>query len=89
MLIRSLDLDRYSGGGHGAAWAGQLASTYGKGIPIVALAAGGIPVDFAASLTFLDSKIGAGFAFSGIAGLANVYPDYNQYIMNTFKPNGT
>jgi hypothetical protein len=66
---------RYSGGGHGAAWAGQLASTYGKGIPIVALAAGGIPVDLGASLTFLNNKIGSGLVFSGIAGLMNVYPD--------------
>jgi len=64
----------YSGGGHGAGWAGQLASTYGRGINIVAMAAGGIPVDLGAALTYLDGTIGAGLVFGGLAGLANVYP---------------
>lgn len=70
----ALCLCSYSGGGHGAAWAGQLASTYGKGIPIVALAVGGIPVDLGAALIYLDGTIGAGLVFGGLAGLANVYP---------------
>lgn len=81
-------INRYSGGGHGATWAGQLASTYGKGIPIVAIAAGGIPVDPLASLTYLDGKQAAGMAFAGIAGLANVYPQMQAYLNSVMKPNG-
>jgi hypothetical protein len=80
---------RYSGGGHGAAWAGQLASTYGKDIPIKALAAGGIPVDLKAALGGLDGTMGAGLALAGLAGLGNVYPEYNNYLNSILKPNGS
>jgi hypothetical protein len=38
------------------------------------MAAGGIPVDLGAALTYLDGTIGAGLVFGGLAGLANVYP---------------
>jgi hypothetical protein len=65
----------YSGGGHGSAWAAQLASTYGKGIPIIALAAGGIPVDPDLGPKHLDGTMAAGLVFAGQAGYGNVYPE--------------
>lgn len=40
-------------------------------------------------MPFLDGKIGAGLAFSGLAGLANVYPKYDAYLKSIAKPNLT
>lgn len=82
-------LTGYSGGGHGSAWASQLASTYGKGIPIVALAAGGVPVNLEQSMQYLDGTSQASLSFLAMAGLSNAYPDLNEYYQGIFKDNGT
>ncbi|UZJ53754.1 hypothetical protein CBS101457_003074 [Exobasidium rhododendri] len=82
-------LTGYSGGGHGSAWAAQLASTYGKGIPIVALAAGGVPVDLEATLNFLDDTTQSSLVFLALAGLSNAYPKVDKYYKSILRQNGT
>jgi len=45
-----------------------------SGIPIAALAAGGVPVDLQTTMEYLDGTYQSSLSFSAMAGLANAYP---------------
>ncbi|WP_020520815.1 lipase family protein [Catelliglobosispora koreensis] len=60
----------YSEGGHAAAWASELAGTYGSGLAVVGAAAGGVPGDINGVARNLD-----GSPFSGIMILAAIGAD--------------
>lgn len=45
-----------------------------QGIPIVALAAGGVPANLEKSFEYLDGTPASGLVFAGVAGLSNAYP---------------
>ena len=46
----------YSGGSIGSEWASELAPTYAPTLNLVGVAAGGIPVDFAHNLTYINGS---------------------------------
>lgn len=64
----------YSQGGQAAGWAGQLATSYAPDVPLVGVAAGGIPADLQKTAENLDGGVGASFLIQAIVGLANQYP---------------
>lgn len=65
----------YSQGGQAASWAGELQPTYAPDLDLVAVAAGGVPADLAATARYLDGGPGATFEMMSIIGLATQYPE--------------
>jgi hypothetical protein len=64
----------YSQGGQSAGWAGQLQPSYAPSLPLVGVAAGGIPADFIRTGDNLNGNTGASFLLSAVVGLAEQYP---------------
>jgi len=77
----------YSQGGGGAAWAGQLATTYAPELNVKGTAAGGIPADMTAVGQALDGGLGFGFLAAAAAGFNAAYPELNldRYLNATGK----
>jgi hypothetical protein len=65
----------YSQGGHGAAWAAELAPTYAPELKVVGVAAGGVPSDLMVLAPTLNRNAGFAFLASAMVGLRNEYPN--------------
>ncbi|GJN92273.1 hypothetical protein Rhopal_005303-T1 [Rhodotorula paludigena] len=79
----------YSGGGHASAWASQFLSSYGQDLNVVAAAYGGVPVDLTSTLDLLSNTSGAYLAVGALTGLANAYPELDEFYQQALNPNGT
>jgi hypothetical protein len=67
-------LSGYSGGSIAADWASELAPTYAHELNIVGVAEGGIPVDFAHNLTYIEgSKTWSGIIPAVLVALSRAY----------------
>lgn len=65
----------FSQGGQTAGWAGELLPSYGSGLNVVGVVAGGIPADFIGTAPALDGNVGASFLLSATIGLSTQYPN--------------
>lgn len=63
----------YSEGGRNAAWAGELQPTYAPELPLVAVAAGGVPADLYLNAKSLDPGPFTGLNLAVTIGLARAY----------------
>ncbi|GAA6018631.1 hypothetical protein JCM10207_008987 [Rhodosporidiobolus poonsookiae] len=79
----------YSGGGHAAAWATTYLTSYGKGLNVVGVAAGGVPVDLYYTLDLLSGTNNTYLGFSALAGLANAEPELRRWLASNLYQNGT
>lgn len=67
-------LTGYSGGSIGADWASELAPRYAPELHIVGVAEGGIPVDYAHNLTYINGSAGwSGVIPAAMVGLTRAY----------------
>jgi hypothetical protein len=67
-------LTGYSGGSIAAEWASELAPTYASSIHLVGVAEGGIPVDFAHNLDYINGSAGwSGVIPAALVALARAY----------------
>jgi hypothetical protein len=67
-------LTGYSGGSIAAEWASELAPSYASNLHIVGVAEGGIPVDFAHNLNYINGSIGwSGILPAALVGLTRAY----------------
>lgn len=64
----------FSQGGQTSAFAGEQLATYGSGINVVGIAAGGVPADFKRSAQVLNAGPGSYFLLAAVVGLAEEYP---------------
>jgi hypothetical protein len=67
----------YSQGGGGAAWAAELAASYGPELNVKGTVAGGIPADMIAVGKALDGSLAFGFLAAAAAGFNSAYPELN------------
>lgn len=65
----------YSEGGRCAAWAAELQPTYAPELPLVAVAAGGVPTDLREMAIALDDGPFAGLNLAVLVGLAHAHQD--------------
>jgi len=72
----------YSQGGGAAGWAAELAPTYGQGINLKAVVAGGVPGDLEAVADFNEDNIGMAVVLLAALGLDAAYPelDLDSYL---------
>ncbi|WP_211259819.1 lipase family protein [Streptomyces violens] len=72
----------YSQGGAAAAWAAQLHPSYAPELPLVGVAAGGVPADVLAVARHLDGGAFFGLAVAALIGLDAAHPelDLNGYL---------
>lgn len=67
----------YSQGGGATGWGAQLAPTYGSGINLKAVVAGGVPGDLARVADFHENTPFIGLTFLASLGLDTAYPELN------------
>jgi hypothetical protein len=65
----------YSEGGRNAAWAAELHPTYAGEVPLVAVAAGGVPSDLYETARAIDGGPYSGLVLAVLVGLAHAYGD--------------
>ncbi len=65
----------YSEGGRCAAWAGELQPSYAPELPLVAVAAGGVPADLRAVAKAIDGGPFSGLGLAVLVGLAHAHQD--------------
>lgn len=65
----------YSEGGRNAAWAAELHPSYAPELPLVAVAAGGIPADLYETAKAIDAGPFSGLGLAVLVGLAHAYDD--------------
>ncbi|SNX85889.1 probable lipase precursor [Melanopsichium pennsylvanicum] len=70
----------YSGGAHATAWAVSLSASYAPDINIIGAAYGGTPTSAKDTFNYLNKGLFAGFAVSGVSGLALAHPDMESFI---------
>jgi hypothetical protein len=75
-------LSGYSGGSIAAEWASELAPSYAPTVRIVGVAEGGIPVDFAHNLNYINGSAGwSGILPAALVGLTRAYHiDLSPYL---------
>ena len=67
-------LSGYSGGSIAADWASELAPSYAKELNLVGVAEGGVPVDFAHNLTYIEgSQVWSGIIPAVLVALSRAY----------------
>lgn len=65
----------YSEGGRCVAWAAELQPTYAPDVPLVAVAAGGVPSDLYAVARHIDGGPFSGLGLAVVVGLAHAHQD--------------
>jgi pimeloyl-ACP methyl ester carboxylesterase len=65
----------YSEGGRNAAWAAELQPTYAAELPLLGVAAGGVPADLYQTALAIDGGPFSGLNLAVLVGLANAYDD--------------
>ena len=65
----------YSEGGRNAAWAAELQPTYAAELPLVGVAAGGVPADLYQTARAIDGGPYSGLNLAVLVGLAHAYDD--------------
>ena len=65
----------YSEGGRNAAWAAELQPAYAPELPVVAVAAGGVPSDLYQTAKAIDGGAFSGLNLAVLVGLARAYDD--------------
>ncbi|CAK7890657.1 lipase 1 [[Candida] anglica] len=76
----------YSGGSSPTGWAAQLHPTYAPELNLIGAAYGGIIVNTTSATVGNMGKLSAGLAFTTLNGLANEYPELNDWIEKAVKP---
>lgn len=74
----------YSGAGHSTVWMSQLADSYAPDLNIIGAVHGGTPVDLETTINHLQNTIFSGFAVGGMAGVASIYPDFNNSVVQKY-----
>ena len=69
----------YSGGAGETAAANEAQPRYAPTLDIVAVTAGGVPVDNDETLQYLDGSVGAGAIMAGAIGIDRAYPQFNLH----------
>lgn len=65
----------YSQGGAAVGWAAELAPTYAPELPLVGVAAGGVPADLVATGEYLDGQLAFALALLAAIGNDAAYPE--------------
>ncbi|CAO3642783.1 unnamed protein product [Cunninghamella blakesleeana] len=76
----------YSGGSLASGWAAQLQPSYAPELAIVGAVLGGTPVNINATFSIVDGTPYTGLITSGIIGLTQQYPEFNNYIDQVILP---
>jgi hypothetical protein len=81
-VTTDVGLTGYSGGSIAAEWASELAPRYAPALHIVGVAAGGIPVDYAHNLRYINGSPGwSGIIPAALVGLTRAYQvDLTPYL---------
>lgn len=74
----------YSEGGRNAAWAAELHPTYAPDVPLVAVAAGGVPADVYETAQAVDAGPYSGLGLAVLVGLAHAYDDPRLWSVLSF-----
>ena len=74
----------YSEGGRNAAWAAELHPSYAPELPLVAVAAGGVPADLYETAKAIDAGPYSGLGFAVLVGLAHAYDDPDLWSILSF-----
>ena len=72
----------YSQGGQAVGWAGEIQSSYAPNVPLLGVAAGGVPANLAALGAFTGDSVGSGLALISAIGLETAYPELKLGTLN-------
>ncbi|WP_243060737.1 lipase family protein [Nocardioides sp. SR21] len=78
----------YSEGGRNAAWAAELHPAYAPGLPLVAVAAGGVPADLYETARTIDGGPYSGLNLAVLVGLARAYERSVPELPSILSPAG-
>ncbi len=75
----------YSQGGQAVGWAGEIQSSYAPNVPLLGIAAGGVPANLEAFGAFSGASVGSGLSIISAIGLETAYPELK---LGTLSPTG-